>query len=236
MTEKADLTDLPFEPNSSWCYRFARYKAIPEILTLPEVAAGEPVRLVELSALMLNKYLTKEQQEMRFQRAKVPGEISVASTVKFYIPFVASETGQLTKLGKGLYRLPQPDDLDTQGVEAAAIDAGIDEELDEAATYDGWIYAFSFPALVKPDGPFPIKVGRTTSEVEARVADQCKGRAVFDKPVVLKKWAVKRVGPMESAVHNVLKARGRWRDAAPGREWFDTTTAEVDSIIAFVTA
>jgi hypothetical protein len=36
------------------------------------------------------------------------------------------------------------------------------------------------------------------------------------------------------AVHNVLKARGKWRDTAPGTEWFDTTVAEVEAILKFV--
>ncbi len=34
----------------------------------------------------------------------------------------------------------------------------------------------------------------------------------------------------------MLKARGKWRENIPGAEWFNTTLAEVESIIAFVTA
>lgn len=37
------------------------------------------------------------------------------------------------------------------------------------------------------------------------------------------------------AAHNVLKVRGKWRENIPGVEWFNTTVAEVEAIIAFVT-
>jgi len=40
---------------------------------------------------------------------------------------------------------------------------------------------------------------------------------------------------VELAVHNVLKARGKWRENVPGTEWFDTTIAEIEEIIEFVT-
>jgi hypothetical protein len=106
----------------------------------------------------------------------------------------------------------------------------------EAVEFDGWVYAFSFPALVREDAPFPIKIGMTTGAVEERVAFQCRGSATFDNPVILGRWQVNRVGATEKAAHNVLKARGRWRENIPGIEWFNTTVSEVESIIAFVTA
>ena len=95
---------------------------------------------------------------------------------------------------------------------------------------------FSFPALVRNDAPYPIKVGMTTGSVEERVATQCRSSATFDNPVILGRWQVRRVGPTEKAVHNTLRARGKWRENVPGLEWFDTTVAEVQAIIDFVTA
>jgi len=70
--------------------------------------------------------------------------------------------------------------------------------------------------------------------VNARVADQCKSAAVFEQPKILGTWDAKRVGPTELALHNILKARGKHRENAPGREWFDTTIAELEAIIKFV--
>jgi hypothetical protein len=88
--------------------------------------------------------------------------------------------------------------------------------------------------LIRKDAPFPIKIGRTICDVEGRVAQQCKGSASFDNPVILGRRQVNRVGPTELAVHNVLKARGKWRENVPGVEWFDTTIEEVESILNFV--
>ncbi len=224
-----------FEPTSSWCYRFARYRAIPEILAMPEVANGQPVRLVELSRRVLDTHLTKEQQAERYPRAKASGDLTVAGSVKFYIPFIAEQTGQLVNLGGGMFRLPTDEDVDEEDLEAAAVDAGVADGVGEAADFDGWIYAFSFPAIQHPERAFPIKVGKTAGDVEARVNNQCKQSATFENPAILGRWRVKRVGPMELAVQNVLKARGKWRENVPGTEWFDTTVSEIEEIIEFVT-
>lgn len=89
--------------------------------------------------------------------------------------------------------------------------------------------------MVRTDEPFPIKIGKTICDVDGRVAQQCKGAASFDNPVILGRWQVNRVGPTELAAHNVLKARGKWRENVPGFEWFNTTVAEVQSIVDFVT-
>ncbi len=224
-----------FEPTGSWCYRFARYRAIPEILAMPEVANGQPVRLVELSQRVLDMHLTKEQQAERYSRAKANGDLTVAASVKFYIPFIAKNTEQLVNLGGGMFRIPTDEDINEEDIEDAAVDAGVADGVDEAADFDGWIYAFSFPAIQQPDKPFPIKVGKTAGDVASRVNIQCKHSATFENPLILGQWRVKRVGPMELAVHNVLRARGKWRENVPGTEWFDTTTSEIEEIIAFVT-
>jgi hypothetical protein len=97
-------------------------------------------------------------------------------------------------------------------------------------------YAFSFPLIVKTDSPFPIKIGKTVGLVETRVADQCRGSAVFQSPVILRTWKTQKLGELERAIHAVLKARNRWIEPSGGSgiEWFMTTLAEVESIICFV--
>jgi len=222
--------EVPFEATKSFCYRFARYQAIPEILELPEVAGGEPFRLVEVAKQVIDRHLTAEQQSVMLKKAKSEGEDSVLKTVKFFIPYVARNTGQLFVLGGGMFRLPRPEDTNEEDVEEAVQEEEDEEQDDES---DGSIYAFSFPALVKENAPFPIKIGRTTGSVEDRVKAQCKGSATFDNPVIVKYWKVKRVNPVEASVHSILKARGRWRENVPGYEWFDTTVAEIEAIIKF---
>ena len=226
----------PFQATASWCYRFARYFAIPEILAMPDVAGGRPIRLVDFSKKILDEYLSKDQQNARFKRAKTDGEQTVSSSVKFYIPFIAQQTRQLVKLGDGMFRIPTEADFDEEEIEADALDAAVEEQLDEAADLSGWVYAFSFPMIQKLEKPYPIKVGKTANDVESRVAQQCRQSVTFENPVVLGRWKVEKVGPVELAVHNVLKARGKWREDAPGTEWFDTTISEIEDIIKFVTS
>jgi hypothetical protein len=65
------------------------------------------------------------------------------------------------------------------------------------------------------------------------VTSQCNGPAGFDDPVV-GQWRAKRVGAVELAAHKVLKASAKRRQHVPGTEWFDTTAADSEKIIAFI--
>jgi hypothetical protein len=218
-----------FEPTSSFAYRFARYTAIPDILQMSEVTGGEPFLLRELTFRIIDKYLTKEQQAIRVPFKESEGTDSMRSYIRYYVAFISKETGTLTNIGRGMFRLPDETDIDESQIRDEAVEEG-GEEADE---FNGWIYAFTFFALQR-DGRHPIKVGKTTGDVDARVADQCRTSMAFDNPVVVGRWKVERVGPTELAIHNVLKARGQWRENAPGREWFDTTVAEVEAILKFI--
>ena len=229
-----------FEPSASWCYRFSRYKAIPEILQMPEAREGKPFRLIDLTWRVLKEHLTREQLAMTFKRREADGELSVAASIKFYIPFIAKNTGQLKNIGggQGLYCLPSSKDVDEEATEA---EAGAIEEADEAAEAEdsgtdlsGWIYAFSFPLIQRSDGPFPIKVGKTAGDVENRVSTQCRQSSSFEQPTILGKWKALRMTWMEQAIHSHLKAKGKWRENAPGIEWFDTTVDEIEKIIRFI--
>lgn len=231
MTE--DLVSA-FEPTSSWCYRFARYQALPEILGMPAAKAGQPFLLRECTAEVLDKHLTKEQQNMTYARRKAEGVVKVSSSVKFFVPFMAEQSQALINLGKGMFRLPTPDDENSDEVEAEALDAADADEVEEADDLSGWIYAFTFPLIQAANGPFPIKIGKTANDVASRVAGQCKSSAVFEQPKILASWKVTRMSYTESAIHCILKARGRWREEAPGVEWFDTTQAEIEEIVRFI--
>ena len=133
-----------------------------------------------------------------------------------------------------MYRLP--DAVDIEQVEAEAEDEALEDDVTEASVSEGYIYTFSFPDLIKKNGEFPIKIGMTVNDVQQRVISQCKGSAIFDNPKVLESWKVTRVGFVESAIHKVLAARGKWRQGVPGTEWFDTTVDEVKAIIEFTGA
>jgi hypothetical protein len=221
---------MKFEPSRSFAYRFSRYEILPELQQLPEAQSGEPFLLRELAWPLIDSRLTPEQQAIRVKKAHSEVDETMGQIMRFYVPFLVKELSVFVSLGKGYFRSQIDSDITEEDLEDAAIDAG-DEASD---AFDGKIYAFSFPCIVKDEGSFPIKIGKTTGEVEARVAEQCKGSAIFENPVVLGIWKVERVGPTELAIHNILKARGRHRDKAPGREWFDTSMTEIGEIIGFI--
>ena len=218
---------IQFEPTNSFCYHFARYQVLPEIIALPEVQNGQPFRLVELVTRIVDRALTAEQQIASYPRAQTGRLLTVIKTIKWYVPFIARRTDQLVPLGNGMYRVPGMTDIDEADVEDSALEDG----EPETAESEGFIYAFSFPALINQQGSFPIKIGMTVNDVEQRVNSQCKGSAIFENPTILGHWRVARVGFVESAIHKMLAARGRWRQNVPGTEWFDTSIVEIKSII-----
>lgn len=194
--------------------------------------------MVDLVQEVLDKYLTPDQQQVRIKKANSDRTEPLHSIVKFFASFIAKENELFVRVLPGIYRAHTVDEIDVAegSISDAQIeDAAIADGDIEAIEFGGWIYAFSFPALVRNDSFFPIKIGMTTGSVEERVNVQCRAAATFDNPIVLGRWLVNRVGPTEKAAHNVLKARGKWRENIPGVEWFNTTIAEVESIIAFVT-
>lgn len=222
--------NIPFEATRAFCYKFGRYTVLAEVQKMPEVMGGEEFRLTELVQRVLDRYLTPEEQRIKVKKAQSDRVDPIHSIVKFFVSFIAKEQETFVRMGDGVYRAKTSDDISDLELDESALAEGDAE----AAQFDGWIYAFSFPVLMRTNEPFPIKVGKTICDVDGRVAQQCKGSATFDNPIVLGRWQVNRVGPTEMAVHNVLKAKGKWREKVPGVEWFNTTVAEVETILAFV--
>ena len=225
----------PFEATSSWCYHFARYEALPTILSKLEVAAGEVILLRDYTQSVLDECLTPDQQNLTYKRANSDGDVKIKSSVKYFVAFMAAETGEMMNLGKGTF---QKILATSQAVVDAAEDAAIDDAEPDAVEDEddlkGWVYAFTFPLIQKTDIPFPIKIGKARLDVFARVTAQCKGSATFEQPMILGQWEVPRMSHAESAIHAVLKAKGKWREGVPGIEWFNTTLQEVDSIVKFL--
>lgn len=221
---------LAFDPTRSFCYQFARYTVLPEVTKIMEASGGETHRLSTLAQEVIDVHLTAEQQQLRIKKAQSERTDPVHSIIKFFVAFIAKEQQLFVKVAEGQYRAKIASDISDSELEEIELEEC--EENDEE--YDGWIYAFSFPALVRTDTPYPIKIGKTIGAVEDRVAQQCKGSATFDNPVILGRWQVQRVGPFELAIHNTLKTWGKWRENVPGVEWFDTTVPEIEAIIGFL--
>lgn len=226
---------LEFEPTNSFCYNFARYTALPEVLQRPEVASGDDFRLIDVARSVIDAHLTPEQQAQTFERPRAGGRVTIGKTIRFYIPFIAKNTGMLTNLGAGIFRLPSVEDVSDEELEQAALESE-EQDIDASDDIDtsGTIYAYTFPLLIKDSGPYPIKIGLASGDVEKRVFTQCRQAASFEPPRILKTWPTPRVRALELAVHYVLRVRGRWRENAPGKEWFDTTIEEIDGIVEFI--
>ena len=225
----------PFEPTSSWCYNFARYEALPTILAKAEVDAGEVILLRDYTQNILDERLTPEQQKLTYKRANSDGDVKIRSSVKYFVAFMAAETGEMTNLGKGNFqKILETSQAVVDAAEDAAIDDAEPDAIEEEDDLKGWVYAFTFPLIQKTDTPFPIKIGKARLDVSARVTAQCKASATFEHPMILGQWAVQRMSHSESAIHAVLKAKGKWREGVPGVEWFNTTLQEIDSIVKFL--
>lgn len=226
---------IEFEPNASFCYRLARYHLLNEIASEPEAMTGEPFRLLPVANRVIGRYLSDEQQAMTYPARDTDGELrQVGAALKFFVSLRAKRGSEspFVWLGKsGMYRLKS----DTEVIQEA--DEDTDENVEDQPTveFNGWIYAFTFPAIKRVDQPFPIKVGLTTAaDVATRVYGQCKGSGFFERPEILGRWQVQRVAQIEDAIHAVLKARGRWKEDAPGDEWFMTTIEEIVAVLQFI--
>lgn len=225
-----DSSPIVFEPTRSFAYQIVRYTVLPEVTKQVEGLDGQPFLLRDIAWPILDRLVTKEQQDIRVPRAKAEGDDRMYTILRFYVTFLAKELDIFKSLGKGYFRAHTEADID----EDELVDAAIESEDEEAIEFDGWIYAFSFPAIVRSEGSYPIKIGKTVGDVQTRVDDQARASVSFERPVILGKWRVQRIGPSELAIHNILKARSKWREDAPGKEWFDTTPAEIESIISFI--
>ncbi len=180
-----------FEATRSFCYQSGRYTVLAEVQLVPEVTSGGEFRLTELAQRVMDKHLTSEQQQIKVKKAQSECLEPIHSIVKFFVSFIAKEQETFVKLVDGLYRAKTAEDISDVELEKSALADG-DEE---AAEFEGWIYAFSFPTLVRTGATFPIKIGKTICDVDAHVAQQCKGSASFDNPVILGRWQMKCVGP-----------------------------------------
>jgi hypothetical protein len=219
---------LEYTVSSRFGYRFSRYLVLPRITESEEFKSGQPFQLSPMIQAITNEYLTQEEQQATYLRPNGSPE-SVFDAIRWYVRFVGREINVIEFVERGWYRMPS-------GEQAVGnSDDGIDEEIAEEAgpTTDGWIYAFTFPELIK-DEPFPIKIGMTIRDVEERVADQCTGSAIFSTPKILKSWRVQKVSLTERTVQSLLKLSGQWKSDAPGSEWFVTTLAEIERIVGIV--
>ena len=216
---------IPFEPTRSYVYNAARYELLPKIEENARDSGDEPFLLRDITKRLLAETYTQEQLDTRVKKAKSDATEKISTIFGFYVPFLAENLRVFENVGGGFFKNYS---LDEELAEADAV------ATDVTSNDSGIIYAYSFPSIIKTEVKFPIKVGLTTTgDALSRVTQQCKQTCCFEYPVILKTWEVQRVAVIEDAIHSILEARG-FKRKAPGTEWFDTTVAEVESILNFI--
>jgi hypothetical protein len=216
---------LEYEPTNSFAYRFARYVVVPAIEVSPEYTSGQEFELTKLTRREMDLRLSADEQNAQYERAVSRKVQAVGFAVKWYVRHLMLNVGLITSVSRGIYKAMAEDELP----ETAA-----DEMAEEEGEGAGYAYAFSFPRLVKTGERFPIKVGMTTGDVDARVTTQCRGSAIFEPPVTLWRIQCADAVAMERAIHAMLKVWGHHLENAPGTEWFNTTVEEIEKVVAFI--
>ncbi len=219
---------LEYTVSSRFSYQFSRYFVLPKITESDEFRSAQQFQLAPLIQAITDEYLTQDEQRATYLRPNGQTE-SVFDSIRWYVRYVGRDTNVIEFVARGWYRMPSGEKVaESAGDE---VEEEIAEEADAIA--DGWIYAYTFPELVRNEA-FPIKIGMTIRDVNERVNDQCKGAGFFSKPTVLRSWRVQKVSLTERTVQGLLKLSGQWKSDAPGVEWFVTTLAEVERVVGIV--
>lgn len=97
------------------------------------------------------------------------------------------------------------------------------------------VYAYYYPtyrkfAEIKGEEYWPIKIGKTSVDVQTRVSDQ--GRTSLpEKPFIALIWNVANADRAERFLHGIMKTFSRRDEKALGSEWFLTNPEEIKSVI-----
>ena len=105
---------------------------------------------------------------------------------------------------------------------------------------DGFVYVYYLPAyaaMAASEGKktWPCKVGRSSRDPVLRIMSQAR-TALPERPEIALVMRTNDSSALESALHSILRLRGRWRFDSPCSEWFDTSPAEVLSIYRLIEA
>lgn len=110
-----------------------------------------------------------------------------------------------------------------------------DKEIGEglSAIYVYYYDIYKLYAEVKGKSSWECKIGRSDGEPIERVLTQAK-TSYPELPHIALIIRCIDSHQLEKAIHNILKARGKWLDNASGTEWFDTNPQEIESIYEFI--
>lgn len=111
----------------------------------------------------------------------------------------------------------------------------IDKEIGEglSSIYVYYYDIYKVYAEVKGKSSWECKIGRSDGEPIERILTQAK-TSYPELPHVALIIKCLDSYQLEKAIHNILKARGKWLENAPGTEWFNTNPQEIESIYEFI--
>ncbi len=122
------------------------------------------------------------------------------------------------------------------GLEKAAIlpDENESDAPKTIGSGDGYVYLYYLPndkrlAELEDESIFACKVGMTEDHPNRRIWAQT-GAGLPDEPIIGLIIKTDVPSDLEQCIHNILKAVGRYKEDAPGTEWFFTNPDEVEEI------
>lgn len=117
--------------------------------------------------------------------------------------------------------------------EDATITADFELGTGASAVYLYYYENYKQRALAEGRSTWPCKVGRTDRDPLGRVLAQA-ATALPEYPHLGLIFMTDTPGVWETAIHSVLRLRGRALDEAPGTEWFETTPEELIEILNWI--
>ncbi len=146
--------------------------------------------------------------------------------------------GIQVKKSTGIFSATKSDGIVLVGLAATADDTQEEEEeeeaednITEATDSKPSVYWYTFPAYKRPDGPYPIKIGRGNNP-DQRIHQQVT--AMPEMAEILGTYAHVDAPNLERALHAILALRNKRKNDAPGTEWFLTTPQEIIRLIAYI--
>lgn len=92
------------------------------------------------------------------------------------------------------------------------------------------VYGYTYPSMIKENSSFPIKIGKTDTEIGKRVKEQTNHTSTPENPIILMAIPRENFLPyeIEKHLHRLFFTK---RIVGGGSEWFNLTTSELYSSV-----
>lgn len=229
-----DTNDEVDESNSG--YEFAGIPLMPEAIRalILELYTGKVVRRNDI----VNRIPTVHAERGGMQSNASNLEASVKKALQYL-----KRDGMATNPGYGIWKIGSDNGADAilnaplnsaadelEEVQVSGFSADLEFGSGASAIYLYYFEAYESHPDAQAEGRWPCKIGRTDRDPLQRVLSQST-TALPEIPRV--SFVMKTPFPSrwESAIHSILRLRGRIIETAPGNEWFSTNPTEVLNLI-----